>query len=60
MKSWQCGHEVLVECGAGLGIGCDDEAYRRAGATVLDSAEEVWSRAELVVKVKEPQPEEYR
>ncbi len=54
------GHEVLVEHGCGEGIGCDDEAYRRAGARVVDSAEDVWRGAELVVKVKEPQPEEYR
>lgn len=54
------GHEVFVEQGCGEGIGASDDDYRRTGAVVLDSAEEVWSRAELVVKVKEPQPEEYR
>ncbi len=54
------GHEVVVERGCGEGIGCDDEAYRRAGAVVVDEAAEVWSRAELVVKVKEPLPEEHR
>ena len=48
------GHTVLIERGAGLGSGFDDEAYERAGATVVDSAEEVWARAEMIVKVKEP------
>ncbi|MFS8636833.1 MAG: alanine dehydrogenase [Gemmatimonadota bacterium] len=48
------GHTVLVERGAGLGSGFDDEAYERAGATIVDSAEEVWARAEMIVKVKEP------
>jgi alanine dehydrogenase len=51
------GHQVLVEKGAGLGSGISDEEYRAAGATVL-AADEVWSRAGVVVKVKEPvQPE---
>jgi len=53
------GHEVLVERGAGLGSGFSDEEYRQAGATVVDTAEEVWGRAEMVVKVKEPLPPEY-
>src|SRR5690606_32180891 len=48
------GHTVLVERGAGVGSGFDDEAYERTGATIVDSAEEVWSRAEMIVKVKEP------
>lgn len=48
------GHTVLIERGAGLGSGFDDEAYERAGATVVDSAEEVWARAEMIIKVKEP------
>ncbi len=52
------GHAVLVETGAGAGIGCDDEAYRRAGAEIAASAEEVFARAEMIVKVKEPQPRE--
>jgi alanine dehydrogenase len=52
------GHEVLVESGAGLGIGCDDGAYKTAGAAIARSAAEVFERAELIVKVKEPQPEE--
>ncbi len=52
------GHEILVESGAGAGIGCADDAYFAAGARVVDSAGEVFARAELVVKVKEPQPPE--
>ncbi len=53
------GHEVLVEKGAGLGSGFEDGAYRRAGAEITDGAEGVWGRAQLLVKVKEPMPEEY-
>ena len=53
------GHSVLVESQAGAGSGFEDEAYRAAGATVLATAEEGWARAEMVMKVKEPQPEEW-
>ncbi len=49
------GHEVLVQSGAGIGIGCGDEDYRQAGARVAPDAAAVWSDAELIVKVKEPQ-----
>ncbi|HXF98909.1 MAG TPA: alanine dehydrogenase [Gaiellaceae bacterium] len=52
------GHEVLVEAGAGLGSAFPDEAYARAGASVV-SVDEVWARSELVLKVKEPLREEY-
>lgn len=52
------GHTVFVESGAGLGSSITDEEYAEAGATVLTAASEVWSKAELVVKVKEPQPSE--
>jgi len=52
------GHEVLVETEAGAGIGMDDDAYRAAGATVLGSAREVFAAADMIVKVKEPQPQE--
>lgn len=48
------GHKVLVEKGAGQGSGITDQEYKRAGATVVAQAEEVWGRAELVLKVKEP------
>ncbi|TVQ45004.1 MAG: alanine dehydrogenase [Gammaproteobacteria bacterium] len=54
------GHEVLIETGAGLGIGMRDEDYQRAGAGIAADAAEVFARAELVVKVKEPQPDECR
>jgi alanine dehydrogenase len=52
------GHEVLVESGAGAGIGFDDDAYRRAGARIAPGAAEVFAAAETIVKVKEPQPQE--
>ncbi len=52
------GHQVLVERNAGLGIGSDDDEYRAAGATVLDTAAAVFGAAEMIVKVKEPQPQE--
>ncbi|WLI89057.1 alanine dehydrogenase [Massilia sp. R2A-15] len=52
------GHQVLVQKGAGLEIGLPDEQYVAAGAAIVDSAKEVFARAEMVVKVKEPQPEE--
>ncbi len=52
------GHGVIVETGAGLGIGATDEDYRRAGARVSEDAETVWSVSDLIVKVKEPLPVE--
>jgi alanine dehydrogenase len=52
------GHEVVVEAGAGNGIGCQDADYFAAGAKVVESAGEVFTRAELLIKVKEPQPSE--
>ena len=52
------GHEVLVESGAGRGIDAADDAYRGAGAEVVDDADAVFARAELIVKVKELQPAE--
>jgi len=52
------GHEVLIESGAGGGIGVDDAQYRGAGAAIAARASEVFERADLVVKVKEPQPAE--
>jgi alanine dehydrogenase len=52
------GHSVSVEAGAGLGSGFTDEEYREAGAHIAEKAEEAWS-ADMVVKVKEPLPEEY-
>lgn len=52
------GHEVVVETHAGYGIGLDDADYQAAGATILPSAEEVFATADMIVKVKEPQPAE--
>ncbi|MBV9303073.1 MAG: alanine dehydrogenase [Acidobacteriaceae bacterium] len=54
------GHEVLVESKAGEGSSIPDEDYAEAGAIILDSAAEVWSKSDLIVKVKEPQPGEYQ
>jgi alanine dehydrogenase len=55
----EAGHEVLVETRAGLGSSLTDDEYAHAGATIAGSAAEVWAKADLVVKVKEPQPSEF-
>lgn len=52
------GHKVFIETGAGAGIGQSDEEYRRAGAEILPNADEVFKAADMIVKVKEPQPVE--
>ncbi|MEV4932695.1 MULTISPECIES: alanine dehydrogenase [unclassified Sphingobium] len=52
------GHRVLVESGAGEGIGAHDALYARAGAEVVDNPAAIFAAAEMIVKVKEPQPEE--
>jgi alanine dehydrogenase len=52
------GHDVLVQAGAGLGSAIADELYRAQGATIVPDDEAVWGEADLIVKVKEPQPEE--
>lgn len=49
------GHEVVVETQAGCGIDFDDDDYRRVGATIVDSAAEVFAQSDMIVKVKEPQ-----
>ena len=49
------GHDVMVETNAGEGIGVNDDEYAWIGAQVIDSAEEIFASAEMVVKVKEPQ-----
>jgi alanine dehydrogenase len=49
------GHQVLVQTNAGAGIGCADERYRAAGAEIAGSAKEIFDKAEMIVKVKEPQ-----
>src|SRR5438874_1900044 len=53
------GHQVLIEKGAGLGSGIPDAAYEAVGAKIVDKASEVWARAEMIVKVKEPVASEY-
>ncbi len=56
----RAGSEVIVEKSAGSGIGITDEDYEAAGAVLVDTADEIFARADLVVKVKEPQPSECR
>jgi alanine dehydrogenase len=53
------GHDVLVEAGAGLGIGATDADYAAAGAAIAPTAREVFAQADMIVKVKEPQPSEW-
>jgi alanine dehydrogenase len=53
------GHKVLVETGAGSGIGVDDGAYVAAGAEIVATASEIFAKADMIVKVKEPQPREW-
>ncbi len=53
------GHKVLVETNAGAGIGFGDDDYRAVGAEIAGSADDVFAEAEMIVKVKEPQPAEY-
>jgi alanine dehydrogenase len=53
------GHQVVIESGAGVGSSITDEDYTGAGATILGTADEVWGRADLVLKVKEPIASEY-
>lgn len=54
------GHEVWIEKGAGLGSGFTDAEYEKAGAKLCDSAKEVWNHVDMMVKVKEPLPQEYQ
>src|SRR4051794_6798489 len=55
----EAGHRVLVQSGAGEGSSIPDQEYADTGAEIVAGAAEVWSRSDLVVKVKEPQPSEY-
>jgi len=55
----QLGQTVLIESGAGLGSGLTDAQYAAAGAALVSGAAEIWSRSDLIVKVKEPQPSEW-
>ena len=54
----QDGHTVLLQKGAGIGSGFEDQAYVHAGVKLADTAAEVWAKADMVIKVKEPQAEE--
>lgn len=54
------GHELFIESGAGIGASFPDEEYVEAGATIVDSADETWAKAELLLKVKEPLESEYQ
>ena len=54
------GHQVLVERDGGKSIGLTDDLYQRAGAEIIDTPEEIFERAEMIIKVKEPQPNECR
>ena len=53
------GHEVIVETAAGTGSGSPDEEYVRAGGKIVPTGTDVFAQAEMIVKVKEPLPEEY-
>jgi alanine dehydrogenase len=55
----QAGHTILIETNAGTGSGFSDKEYREAGAEIIDSAEDVWNRSEMIMKVKEPLKSEY-
>ena len=54
-----CGHRVMVETGAGVGIGADDTEYESVGETIVPSASDIFAKAQMIVKVKEPQPTEW-
>lgn len=54
------GHRVLIEKGAGEGSGFPDQALSKHGAKIVETAEEVWSTSEMILKVKEPQASEYQ
>src|SRR5712691_9951474 len=55
----RAGHKVLIQCGAGQGSGISDEQYAAQGADMVAGAQTIWKRADLIVKVKEPLPEEW-
>lgn len=54
------GHQIIVQKGAGEKIGFDDEAYQHVGARIVDTAADVYQQADMIIKVKEPQPDECR
>lgn len=53
------GHQVLIQSSAGVGAGITDQEYAAAGATIIEGAKDVFAKADMIVKVKEPLPEEY-
>ncbi|MFN3151238.1 alanine dehydrogenase [Bremerella sp.] len=55
----RAGHTVIIEKDAGIGSGLTNEQYLEAGATLVDTAKEVFTQADMILKVKEPQPEEF-
>jgi alanine dehydrogenase len=55
----QAGHKVMIQNNAGAGVGISNDDYRKAGATILDTAKEIYDKSDMIVKVKEPLPEEY-
>src|SRR5437764_6020981 len=55
----RAGHKVLIQAGAGQGSGISDEHYSQNGAEIVATAADVWKRADLIVKVKEPLPVEW-
>lgn len=59
MSFVQAGHTVLVEKDAGIGSGFTNEDYTSAGAQIIDQAQDVWAKADMIMKVKEPLPSEY-
>ncbi|EZP75390.1 alanine dehydrogenase [Parageobacillus genomosp. 1] len=59
MSFVQAGHTVLVEKDAGIGSGFTNEDYASAGAQIIEQAQDVWAKADMVMKVKEPLPSEY-
>ena len=55
----RAGHQILIQTGAGLGSGISDQDYLKHGATITATREEIWARADLIVKVKEPMEAEW-
>lgn len=54
------GHKVLIQHNAGVGAGISDDDYRKAGATMIEAPKEIYDKADMIMKVKEPLPEEYQ
>ena len=56
----QTGHQIFIQRSAGIGSGITDQEYQEAGASILDTAEQVFKQSEMIIKVKEPMPSEYQ